>query len=141
MTRPSPGRPQPVLSAAQTAAIATWATALLVGWLARRGVLLPAEISELAAHLIGLGIVAVVGAGSSLLGALRARRHVTPLADPRDDDGVRLVPARQLPPVPPARWFSRPEPPSAPDTALIERTQVAGPFVDVRKLRAEYGLD
>lgn len=123
-------RPQPVLSAAQATAVTTWITALVVGWLARHGWLLPDTVAEDLAELVELAVVAAAGTTASLLTALAARRRVTPIADPRDDDGVRLI---RLRPPPPA---SRPAaPPATADTAQIRLP------VDVAALRREYHLD
>lgn len=140
MSSPSPARrPQPVLTAAQASAVATWLTALLVGWLGRQGWLLPTELSEPITDLVQVGIVAAAAAISGLLGASRARNKVTPLADPRDQEGVQLVPVRKLPPVP--LRTAAAAPPAAMATNLIERVSPSGPAVDVAALRAEYGLD
>lgn len=142
-------RPQPVLAAAQVSAIATWASALLVGWLAHRGWLLPDAVTEQLAGLIEVGIVAAVGALGSLLAGLVGRSKVTPLADPRAADGGQLVPAPAEPapkPVPRPRAAPAPPPgpvppPAVPATTEITRITVGGPPVDVAALRREYGLD
>ena len=86
-------RPQPVLAAAQASAAATVATALLVQFLGRRGLLLPDEILAPVADFIELAIVAAVGALGALWAAVRARAKVTPLAEPRAADGTPLTPA------------------------------------------------
>jgi hypothetical protein len=84
-------RPSPVLDQAKVAALATFLTAALVTLLARRGVLLPADLSDPIADLIGVGLTALVGVLSTLWAAIRAKGKVTPVEDPRDDDGTPLV--------------------------------------------------
>ncbi len=134
-------RPQPVLAAAQASAIATWAVAVLVGWLDRRGWLLPDGVAEPLAELLEVGIVAGASAVSGLLAARRARDRVTPLADPRDDDGGRLIrlrtsgPAARPPAPRPAAAHERAPAPAGAPTEQITRP------VDVGALRREYGLD
>lgn len=117
-------RPQPVLAAAQVSAVATALAALLVTTLARRGLLLPDELTEPIADFIEVGIVAAVGALGALVAAVRARVKVTPLDDPRDQDGTPLAPAPQSdvaqPPV---------------------DEQDDRPVVDIAALRREYNLD
>lgn len=151
---PQPGtsgpRPQPVLRAAQVSAVATWATALLVGYLARHGLLVPDELEGPIADLIAVGIVAAVGALGALWAAIRARAKVTPLQQPQQADGT---PLRPRPPAPPpatrpdqlrarpaptddARAIGTPYPPQLQndDTDVL-------PVVDVDALRREYHLD
>lgn len=153
---PQPGtpgpRPQPVLRAAQVSAVATWATALLVGYLARRGLLVPEELEGPIADLIAVGIVAAVGALGALWAAIRARAKVTPLEKPQQADGT---PLRPRPPVPPPATrpdHPRPRPwPGAPGDGGIIRTPYPPqlqnddtdvlPVVDVAALRREYRLD
>lgn len=79
-------RPQPVLAAAGYALVVE-----ILGLLIAFGVEVTAEQR--------VGILGTVAAAGTLLGVLfawRAARKVTPLADPRDDGGVRLVPVDQL---------------------------------------------
>lgn len=133
-------RPQPVLTAAQASAAATWLTALLVGYLANRGVLVPDEVTGPIADLVAVGIVGAVGAIGSLIAGLVARAKVTPVADPRADNGTRLVPARTA--TPPATRPSPAQAPAAPPPpapADLPTDQI--PVVDVAALRKEYRLD
>lgn len=116
-------RPQPVLAAAQVSALATVLTALAVGLLARRGILVPDAVAQPLADLVGVGIVAGVGALGSLWAALQARARVTPLEDPRDAGGVLLQPAEPAP-----------QRDDEPPTEEI-------PVVDIAALRREYRLD
>jgi len=136
-------RPQPVLSAAQASAGATWLTALGVGVLARRGLLLPDEVTGPIADLIAVGIVGVVGAVSSLAAGLLARAKVTPLSAPQDNDGNRLVRARPPAPRPrptPAPRAAHASAPPRPPT-LVEPPTDRIPVVDIAALRREYDLD
>ncbi len=131
-------RPQPVLAAAQASAAAAWAVALLVGWLDRRGWLLPDGVAEPLAELLEVGIVAAAAAASSVLTARRARDKVTPVADPRDADDVELVRRTVRPPVPRPDAVTAEIVRSVPAAAVTE--EIRRP-VDVDALRREYGLD
>lgn len=126
-------RPEPVLTAAQVSALATWAAALLVSYLARHGWLLPEAVAEPLADLIEVGLVAAVGAVSALWGAVRARAKVTPLVDPVDADGAPLQPAARAP----VQASAEREPNDEPDHAATVEMPA---LVDIAALRREYGL-
>lgn len=101
MTDPFSGadRPEPVLQAAKLAGAvsglvtAGGATFVLLGWATGPQVMQWAVIAG--------GIVTAVGAllaaALPLITARGARKQVTPLIDPRDADGVPLVPVRDTP--------------------------------------------
>lgn len=82
-------RPRPVLTAAGVAGAVT----SIAGIIAFLG------YSDVATHLtaeaqgLGSAVIAALGFGSHLLAALHAQGKVTPGADPRADDGTKLVPA------------------------------------------------
>ena len=145
-TTPTAGR-QPVLGAGQAAAAATVLAGLLVSWLSRHGLLVPGGVAEPIADLIEVGIVALLGAGSSLWAALWARRRVTPSKDPRDDAGRSLRPdagrplltddqLREL-----ARALAGLTGTAAPVPASTGPGTEPVPVVDVAALRREYRLD
>lgn len=90
---PASRRPQPVLAAGIASALASVLTGMLVAWLARRGLLLPEELTEQLADLVEVGVVAAIGAGGSLWAALWSRARVTPTAAPHAADGTPLQPA------------------------------------------------
>lgn len=101
MTDPFSGadRPEPVLQAARLAGAvsglvtAGGATFVLLGWATGP------QVTQWA--VICGGIVTAVGAllaaALPLITARGARKQVTPLTDPRDADGVRLVPVSDTP--------------------------------------------
>jgi hypothetical protein len=133
-------RPQPVLTAAQASAAATWLTTLGVGVLAHHGLLVPDQVTGPLADLIAIGIVGVAGVASSLVAGLVARVKVTPLADPRDGDGNRLVRARPPAPSPRPTPAPRRQEPPVPVPVLEPATERI-PVVDIAALRREYNLD
>jgi len=85
-------RPQPVLGAAGAAAGLTTLVGLVLTLLVVTRVLTPGD-SAVLGPAIASAVPTVVGAVSTVLAALRARTKVTPLADPRDAIGNRLVSA------------------------------------------------
>lgn len=90
-------RPEPVLSAARVAGVISGVILSIGGALKLVGWLVPADYDlQALADQVGNGILAV-GAAWSLIGPwltarIRARDKVTPLADPRDNLGRKLIP-------------------------------------------------
>lgn len=93
-------RPQPVLNAASAAAGLTAAVGLVLTVLVVTHVLTPDD-SAILGPAIAAAAPATVGALSTVLAALRARRAVTPLSSPQTASGLALVPAS--PETPPGR--------------------------------------
>lgn len=92
----SDGRPEPVRNAALTAASLTTVVGLVLTVLVLTHVLTPDGQAVLGPALAS-AIPTVVGAVSAVVGALRARLHVTPLSDPRSAAGIPLVASGGLP--------------------------------------------
>lgn len=90
-------RPEPVLSAARVAGVIQLVILGIGGALKLAGVLIPGDYDlQALADQVGNAILAI-GAAWSLIGPwitarLRARDKVTPLADPRDNLGRKLIP-------------------------------------------------
>lgn len=83
-------RPEPVRDAATAAAAITTVVGLLLTLSVVFHWITPDDSAVLGPAL-GSAIPTVVGAVSTIVAALRARRQVTPLSDPRDDEGSPLV--------------------------------------------------
>jgi hypothetical protein len=90
-------RPEPVRNAALSAASLTAVVGLVLTILVVTHVLTPDD-SAILGPALASGIPTVVGAVSAVVAALRARLQVTPLSDPRDATGQRLLTAGVLPP-------------------------------------------
>lgn len=90
-------RPEPVLSAARVAGVIQLVILGIGGALKLAGVLIPGDYDlQALADQVGNAILAI-GAAWSLIGPwitarIRARDKVTPLADPRDNLGRKLIP-------------------------------------------------
>jgi hypothetical protein len=146
------GRPQPVLTATQVSAVATWIVGLLVIGAARYGFVLGEEITGPLTDLVAVLVVTAAGSLSSLLAGLWARRRVTPTGAPQDDEGRELVPRGDVqfaePDPEPVAARAAPWPSALPDQEPITAPipiaggldPNAGGSVNINRLRAEYGL-
>lgn len=83
-------RPEPVVNGAAAAGAVTAVVGLL-GIIAVTAHWITPEDSAVLGPAVANGVIALVGAVSALVAAVRARRHVTPLSDPRAADGTPLV--------------------------------------------------
>ena len=142
-------RPQPGLNAGAAAAAATVLAGLLVSWLGRHGLLVPDAVADQVAGVIEVGLVAVVGAVSTLAAALWARARTTPTKDPRDAVGRPLRPdaGRPLLTDDQVRELARALAELAGTAAIgagparVDPVTEPIPIVDVAALRREYRLD
>lgn len=97
VTDPDQPRPEPVLSAARVAGVISAVILGIGGALKLAGVLIPEDYDlQALADQVGNAILAVAAAwalvGPWITARLRARDKVTPLADPRDILGRKLIP-------------------------------------------------
>jgi len=90
------GRPEPVLGAATGASALTSLAGIVLLVLVFTHVITPGGQAVLGPALAS-AIPTVVGAVSTVVAAYRARAKVTPLSDPRNAAGERLLAARVLP--------------------------------------------
>jgi hypothetical protein len=88
-------RPQPVLGAATAAGTLTAIVGLLLTVAVVAHWITPDD-SAILGPALSTAITAVVGAGSAIVAALKARQQVTPLVSPRNADGIELVPITGL---------------------------------------------
>lgn len=95
---PAPVRPEPVkLAGAIGGALAGVGTIVVaLGWVSQ------ANMDATTGAVVGLvsSVMVLLSIAAPIVTALRARRQVTPLADPRAADGVPLVPEYPPPPAP-----------------------------------------
>lgn len=89
-------RPEPVRNAALVASGLTTVVGLVLTLLVVAHVLTP-DTSATLGPALASALPTVVGAVGTVVAALRARRHVTPLSDPRNAAGLPLVAATTLP--------------------------------------------
>jgi hypothetical protein len=88
--------PQPVVKSAVLAALTALVPAVL-GLLVAFGVDL-SDAQQQAILALTAAVTGLVGTGAPIVAAVFARREVTPLASPRDNEGNVLVPARRQAP-------------------------------------------
>jgi hypothetical protein len=83
-------RPQPVLNAATAASAVTAVVGLVLTVLVATGAI-GADDSNRISEAFATAVPTVLGAVAPILAALKARQQVTPLASPRNAEGVALV--------------------------------------------------
>lgn len=88
-------RPQPVLNAATAASAATAVAGLVLTVLVATGILGRDDSADIQ-EALGPLITAIIGVVSTIAAALKARQQVTPVASPRNNEGVALVPVTGL---------------------------------------------
>jgi hypothetical protein len=85
------GRPEPVLNAATVASAVVALIGVLAVVLASFGVVIDVDGLSQAVTAVVTAAFGLVAAGAPIVAAVKARRRTTPVSDPRDVDGVRLV--------------------------------------------------
>jgi hypothetical protein len=120
----TPPRPEPVLTSAVVASLATTVAGLTLTTLVVTHVLTP-EGSAILGPALASAIPTVIGAVGTLAAALRARRQVTPLSAPIAASGTALIEAT-VEVVDAIRQATRPAGPQTPGRADHAAAEVTG---------------